>query len=772
MGILRKRVSVGGVVQGVGFRPFIWRLAHRHGLDGWVENHARGVVMEVQGESMAVNAFLGDLRDGPPLAVVAELACEDFPVDPEAPRGFVIHETGASGSGPAGVRVPPDIAPCAACLDEIRDPSNRRHGYPFTTCADCGPRFTIIGAIPYDRPRTTMRSFPMCPACMAEYADPASRRFHAQPIACPDCGPMPWFTTAAAAGGVAVDRPACGILGSEAIEKARHRLLAGDILAIKGIGGFHLACDASNAGAVGRLRDRKHRVGKPFAVMVADLGQARACAVIEPQEERLLAGWDRPIVLLRKRVASGSLTDAVAPGNDFIGLMLPSSPLHHLMVEGMPPLVMTSGNLSEEPITRTNADAAARLTRLADGFLMHDREIHVPCDDSVARCVEGAVLPIRRSRGHAPLPIRLATDGPRVLAVGGELKAAACLVGGRDAFLGPHIGDMENLETLDALDRSARHLIALFGVEPEVIACDMHPGYLSSAWARRFAADRGIPVVSVQHHEAHVASLMAEHGSEDAPLIGICFDGTGFGRDGVIQGGEVLVVRDGVVVRAAHLVPFPLPGGDASIRHPWRVAVSLLEAAGIGWRDQLPPCREVTDGERRILWRQLHANLNCPATTSMGRLFDAVAALAGVRQSITYEAEAAINLETLAARSGPADGPYPLPLAGGEPMRIDWRPLVGAVVRDLEAGVAAGVIAARFHESVAVMIAEACRRLREATGIGRVGLTGGVFQNPLLVRRTVTGLRAEGFDVLLHHRVPCNDGGLALGQAVIARRSS
>jgi hydrogenase maturation protein HypF len=435
----------------------------------------------------------------------------------------------------------------------------------------------------------------------------------------------------------------------------------------------------------------------------------------------------------------------------------------------MPPLVMTSGNLSEEPIAFTNADAALRLAPLVDGFLMHDREIEAPCDDSVVRCVEGAVMPVRRSRGYAPLPVRLARGGPCVLAVGGELKAAACLAHGDRAIMSCHIGDMGAAETLAALARAAAHLARLFRAAPEIVAADMHPGYLSAQWAARFAAEKNIPLVRVQHHEAHVAALMAEHGRLETPLIGACFDGTGFGRDGTIQGSEVLAVEGGVFRRAAHLRPFALPGGDASIGHPWRTALALLHAAGLDWSESLPPCRAADDRRRRVLRQQLEKNLHCAETSSMGRLFDAVAALAGVTQSITYEAEAAMRLEALAEGAADATDGYPLPVGDGEPLVIDWRPAVDAITRDVLAGVAAAAIAARFHRGVAAMIVDVCRRIRAATGIGAVGLTGGVFQNPLLVRLAFAGLGAAGFEVLMHHRVPPNDGGLALGQAVLAR---
>jgi hydrogenase maturation protein HypF len=760
---IRKRLSITGVVQGVGFRPFVWRRATRLGLSGWVENDPAGVTAEVQGPADRVQAFLDGLTEAAPaLAVVERVAVEDVAVEDVAVEDVAVEGAAAfvilasdRGTRPK-VAVPPDIATCDACLAELEDPSNRRHHYPFINCTDCGPRFTIITGLPYDRPRTTMREFAMCAACAAEYADPADRRFHAQPNACPRCGPAVWFTPAHHE-------------SNRAIEAARRALRAGDVLAIKGLGGFHLACDATNDAAVSRLRARKHRVGKPLAVMVASIEQACECAVIDDQERRLLARRERPIVLAGKRADGGGLAEAVAPGNHCMGVMLPPTALHHLLCAGMPPLVMTSGNLSEEPIVHDDDVAAERLAPLVDGMLMHDRPIEVPCDDSVVRCVAGMTLPIRRSRGYAPLPVRLAHGGRSVLAVGGELKATLCLAHDDQAIMSQHIGDMGNLETLDTLARAAEHLMRLYHIAPEIVAADMHPGYLSTQWAARFAAERRIALVQVQHHEAHVASLMAEHGRMQEPLIGVCFDGTGLGRDGTIQGGEIFTVQGGVFRRAAHLEPFPLPGGDASVRHPWRTALAMLHAAGCDWNENLAPVRAAGEAELRLLRQQLARNLNCAATSSMGRLFDGVAAVAGVKQSITYEAEAAMNLEALAAAAADESAAYRFAVGGGAPLQIGWQGVVREIAADAAAGVSAGLIAARFHRGVAEMIVEACGRLRAEGAGNAVGLTGGVFQNAVLVRRAIDALHRVGFEVLCHERVPPNDGGLALGQAVLGR---
>lgn len=776
---VRKRIRITGVVQGVGFRPFVWRRATRLHLSGWVENDAAGVVVEVQGVAAAVERFLDGLAAAvPPLAHVTALDITNVPHAGAIPgERFTILES-AVAAGPRRAVVPPDIAPCGACLAELGDPADRRHGYAFINCTDCGPRFTIIDTLPYDRRRTTMRSFAMCPACEAEYRDPASRRFHAQPNACPICGPAVWFA-AHASGPVPVVRGEAACVGETAIAAARAALRAGGIVAVKGVGGFHLACDATNLGAVNLLRARKQRLRKPFAVMVADTAAATTLAHVREQEQRLLERPERPIVLLRPRDGTGvslGIPDHVAPGNDFLGVMLPSSPLHNLLSAGMPPLVMTSGNRADEPIATGNAEAVGRLAMLADAFLLHDRKIHVACDDSVIRCVAGLPLPLRRSRGHAPLPIRLATGGPPVLAVGGELKATLCLARDHEATMSQHIGDLGSLETLETLERSATHLMSLTGVQPAAVVADLHPGYASTRWAREFAVTRGIPCLQVQHHEAHVASLLAEHGRDAAGspgVIGVCFDGTGYGSNGTIHGGEFFVSDGPLPRRAAHLMPFPLPGGDVAIRHPWRVALALLRHARLPWNDAIPSVRAASAGDRDILARQLDRQLACTDTTSMGRLFDAVASLTGVRQSIDYEAEAALNLEALAAAENLATTgrPYLLPThaAVDGPITIDWRPLVRAVVADVEAGESPGSMAARFHAAVAGMIVETCILLRDRGAGATVGLTGGVFQNAWLVERSLDGLHAADFEVLTHHTVPPNDGGLALGQVVLGR---
>lgn len=748
---IRRRLAVRGVVQGVGFRPYVFRLASRYGLTGFVGNDTAGVFIEVQGPAAAVAAFEADLvADPPPLARIDVIETESLPASPEA--SFVIAHSEPSAAGVSSV--PPDVAACADCLRELFDPADRRFRYPFVNCTHCGPRFTIIRGLPYDRPATTMAGFTMCHDCEREYHDPADRRFHAQPVACPVCGPHVWLQVKRR---TVAER-------DDAVRGAVELLGKGQILAVKGVGGFHLACDATNPAAVSRLRERKGRGWKPFAVMVRDVDQARRYVVVADEDARLLAGPERPILLLARRT-DAPLAEAVAPGNRTLGLMLPYSPLHHLLI-GDRPLVMTSGNRSDEPIARGNADALDRLAGLADAFLLHDRDIHTVCDDSVVRVFAGREYPIRRSRGYAPLPVRLPKAGRPVLAVGGELKATLCATAGGYAYLSQHVGDVESPETLAALDRTADHLLDLFRVAPEAVACDAHPGYLSADWAARFAARRGVPVVRVQHHHAHVASLLVDAGWQGGPVLGVCFDGTGYGTDGAIWGGEFLLAAETGVSRVGHLAYVPLPGGDAAIRRPYRVALANLWAAGVDWADDLPCVAACPAVERRVLLRQLERNVGCVPTSSAGRLFDAVAALIGVRQEATYEAQAAMEMEALADPAGAE--PYPLALTGHAPMRLDPTVLFKAVAAEVRRGTAAGLIASRFHAGVAEAIREVACRVRAAEGVNAVGLTGGVFQNLLLLRLTADSLQAEGFTVLTHRQVPANDGGLSLGQATVA----
>jgi hydrogenase maturation protein HypF len=746
---VRRRYTVTGVVQGVGFRPFVHRIATELLLDGFVGNAAGLVFVEVQGEAEAVAEFARRLvAHAPPLARIAAVTEEACPV--EAASGFTIVSSIDEGGGTTPI--PPDVAVCADCLRELFDPADRRYRHPFITCTNCGPRFTIITGLPYDRPATTMADFPMCGACAAEYTDPTDRRFHAQPVCCADCGPTLTFR-----GGPAPS-PA------DPLAAARAALDAGLVVAVKGVGGYHLACDATSEAAVASVRARKSRGGKPFAVMVRDLDAARELAEIDEAEAGVLTSPARPVVLLRRR-SSARIADGVAPGNPWLGIVLPYTPVHHLLLEASGPLVMTSANRSDEPICFTTDDAEHRLGALADAVLDHNRAIHVPCDDSVVRVVDGHELPIRRSRGYAPLPVDLGRRGPAVLAVGGELKNTFCLTDGALAYCSAHVGDMGTLETLRAFERAVGQLTALRGT-PTRIAADLHPAYLTRAWAERQADDR--PVDLVQHHHAHVVSLLAEHGRLGEPIVGVAFDGTGYGTDATIWGGEIMLLGHDShrYTRAAHLAEVPLPGGDAAVRHPRRMALAHLWAAGIAWEADLPPVAACAPAELRLLASQLTSGITCVPTTSMGRLFDAVASLLGVRHESRYEAEAAMALEHAAGEVPAGQGVRLTAFRLGPGGVLDPTPVMSALVDGLRAGVASGALAWAFHVVVADAVAEVVAQV--AGPVRLAGLTGGVFQNVLLLRLVRERLTGHGFTVLTHRTVPPNDGGLALGQAAVA----
>ncbi len=758
---VRRRVTVQGVVQGVGFRPFVHALATSLGLSGHVTNHAGGVLAEVEGDPERVERFCAALAvQAPPLAVVTAVSAETVPTRGDS--GFTIRP---SRRGPGRTLIPPDTATCADCLREMADPADRRHRHPFITCTHCGPRFTIVTELPYDRAATTMAAFPLCPRCAAEYADPADRRFHAQPVACHDCGPVPRLT------GPGLPQ----VTGAEALAGARALLAAGAILAVKGIGGYHLACDATAPAAVRALRQRKERGGKPFAVMAADESTVRELAQPTRAERRVLTSGARPVVLLR-RAGGNVLADEVCPGSPDIGVMLPYTPLHRLLfgLPGDPPgprvLVMTSANRSGEPIVTGDGEARERLAGLADAWLWHDRAIRVPCDDSVVRVrADGSTVPLRRSRGQVPAPVTLPFPVPPALAVGGDLKNAFCLAEGTSAWLSQHIGDMDELATVTAFEKALEHLATLTGVRPALLAADRHPGYRSTQWAGRNAAGR--PLHLVQHHHAHIAAAMAEHGLDGGtPVIGCAFDGTGYGDDGAVWGGEVLLADYRGYRRLAHLAYTPLPGGDAAVRNPYRMALSWLWTAGIGWDPGLPCVAACPEPEQRVLARQLERGLLCAPTSSMGRLFDAVASLAGIRHHAGYEAQAAIELEARAvpamADCGP---PYAFEVAGG---LLDPAPVLRRIAGDLRRGTPAEVIAARFHHAVAGAVLAACRAAAGETGVRTVALSGGVFANALLDEECTAALRREGFTVLRHRTVPPGDGGLALGQLVVAAHAA
>ncbi len=762
-------IHITGIVQGVGFRPFVYGLATRFGLDGWVRNTSAGVDIEAEGERAALEEFVRALwRELPPLARIDTLEVAYGPA--QGRRGFeIIHSEAVPG---AFQPISPDVCICDDCLRELFDPADRRYRYPFINCTNCGPRFTIITDIPYDRPNTTMAAFPMCPDCAAEYENPLDRRFHAQPVACPVCGPQVWLE--AADGRRLAD-------GDGAIRAARRLLTEGKILAVKGLGGFHLACDAANAASVAELRRRKLRVDKPFALMMPDLATVEQHCRVGQAERDLLASRPRPIVLLERRPGS-PIAAEVAPAQYTLGVMLPYTPLHYLLMtqadseESAPSaLVMTSGNLSEEPIATDNAEARRRLAPLADAFLMHDRDIRTRCDDSVVRVFDfpagqtpaPASAPIyflRRSRGYAPDSIPIPLDAPPLLACGPELKNTFCLTRQRYAFLSHHIGDMENYETLQSFEDGVQHFEHIFRVRPEALAHDLHPDYLATRYAIERAERENLPLIGVQHHHAHVAACMADNGlTGDSPVIGLAFDGTGYGADGAIWGGEVLVADYASFRRAAHLAYFPLPGGDAAIRRPARVALALLWSLGLEWDDRLPPCADLCAEERLALRLQLERGLNTLPTSSLGRLFDAAAALAGMRQRVNYEAQAAIEFE--AAADPDEAGAYPFDLRGEV---LDPRPAILALLADRAAGVSLAAVSARFHNGLAQATRQVCARLRAETGLTAVALSGGVWQNMLLLRRTVAALTADGFAVYVHRRVPANDGGIALGQALVA----
>lgn len=756
--IRRQRFTVAGVVQGVGFRPFVHRVATELGLTGFVGNDSAAVFVEVQGPAAAVARFAQRLTaDAPPLAAISGVVGDAMPVDPADAGPFrIVASRTADG---AATPVPPDIAICDNCVAELFEPADRRYRHPFVTCTDCGPRFTIIRGLPYDRPATTMAGFPMCPRCAREYHDIGDRRFHAQPVACPDCGPVLWLR-------IGDER----IEGTDpALAATQRALAAGSVVAIKGIGGYHLGCRPDDGAAVAMLRKRKARGGKPFAVLVRDLEVARRYAEIDPQEAAVLASRPHPIVLVRRR-DDAPIAAGVAPGSPWLGLMLPYSAIHHLLLSAVPDapgwvpdaLVLTSANRSGEPICYTNDDAAQRLASLCDAVLDHDRPIHVPCDDSVVRVVDGRELPIRRSRGYAPLPVDLGRDGPAVLAVGGELKNTFCLTDGRRAFSSAHIGDMGSWETLRAFEHSVDQMSG-FRCRPVRLAADLHPGYLTRGWAERHTGER--PLDLVQHHHAHVASLLAEHGRLGEPIIGVAFDGTGFGLDGAIWGGEILALGADShrFTRVAHLTPVPLAGGDVAVRNPCRMALSHLWSAGIEWAPDLAPVAAMAPAELRLLRSQLVTGRGCVPCSSMGRLFDAVASLLGVRHKIDYEGQAAIELEVLAASAGP--GPA-LRLDVGADGRLDPTAMLAAMVAALRAGADPAALAAAFHGAVADAVAEVVGAV--AGEVRLVGLTGGVFQNVLLLRACRQRLEDAGFAVLIHRLVPPNDGGLALGQAAVS----
>ncbi len=751
------RIFARGIVQGVGFRPFVYNLAVNHNLTGWVRNTSGGVEIELNGSPTAIQAFIDTLQHNPPpLARIDELR-----VEPCSPNSYTQFDIFSSQPQEGDfLPVSPDVALCPDCRRELLDPTDRRFRYPFINCTHCGPRFTIIQDIPYDRPKTTMAGYKMCPQCSVEYHNPLDRRFHAQPTACPVCGPQISF----------VSKGQLQAQGEAALQTARAWLQDGKILAVKGLGGYHLACDAANRRAVTELRNRKKRSDKPFALMALDLQAVHRHCVVSEEEAELLQSRAAPIVLLQKRPESNIAAD-VAPYQNTLGVMLAYTPLHVLLLESAPDfpdmLVMTSGNLSEEPIAYEDDDAQTRLAPLTDGFLLHDRPIHMRVDDSVARVIAGAPYLLRRSRGYAPDSIGLHTPVPPILAAGAELKNTFCLTRDRYAFLSHHIGDLENFETLRSFEEGIAHFERLFRIQPQAIACDLHPDYLATRYAQRRAAGQGLPLIAVQHHHAHLAACLADNEwSAPEPVIGLSFDGTGLGTDGAVWGGEVLLGGYASFERIAHLRYAPLPGGDLAVRRPARMALAHLWQAGLDWEPDLPPVQSLCYEERTALRGQLLHHLNAPSTSSMGRLFDAAAALVGGRQTATYEGQAAIDFEAAADLDEP--GAYEFAVTGEN---LDPAPVWEALMADWRAGVPLAVLSARFHNSVVNLSTACCSAIRRSHGVHTVALSGGVWQNKYLLERTLRGLEKEGFTVLIHRRVPANDGGLALGQALIAAHS-
>lgn len=751
----RARGAIEGIVQGVGFRPFIYQLADRYGLSGYVGNTDFGVDLEVEGSDANLTSFQESVvAFPPPLAHIASVRWTDIPVKNQ--QSFEI--TPSKSRRERSALISPDAGICEDCSRELLDPLDRRFRYPFINCTNCGPRYTIIKDIPYDRIATTMASFQMCPICQKEYENPANRRFHAQPNACWACGPVPSL----------YDANGKKMVCDDPIREAITLLQKGAILAVKGLGGFHLSVDASNHEAVVRLRRRKHREEKPLAVMVKDLETVRRIVHVNRIEAELLSSRQKPIVLLKKKPFNG-LSDQVALLNRYLGVMLPYTPLHVLMTEGFPgPLVMTSGNVSEEPITRDNQAAFKKLNDIADYFLSHNRDIHLRGDDSVVRVVDGVPRQVRRSRGYVPIPIFLPSSMaimPSVLALGGELKNTICLTKKNRAFLSQHVGDLENLETYDFFKLTVLHLRRILEIRPQVMVHDLHPDYLSSRFARE---QTEFATLAVQHHHAHIASCFAEHGVE-GPAIGLAMDGTGLGLDGAIWGGEVLLCDMVSFSRRAHLAYVPLPGGDAAAKSPWRMGlVYLYYAYGEALFDlPIPFVQELDRETSAIILQMVQRGVNSPLTSSCGRLFDAVSALLGIRREIAYEGQAAIELEM--SRNPGEEGGYAFDInadAGGWIM--ETTPIIQGVVADLIDGELPDVISGRFHNTLIKMLHEICTIIRTESSIEQVALSGGAFQNETLLSGLTKVLGADGFNVLSHAKVPANDGGLSLGQAVIA----
>jgi hydrogenase maturation protein HypF len=750
--IKRVRYLFTGVVQGVGFRPFIFRTATRHSLSGFVQNRPDGVAVEVEGPADAINSFMSSVKEElPPLADVSGISSEE--VDIKNEKAFRIIESESRGRGK--VHITPDIATCGDCLKELFDPADRRFRYPFINCTNCGPRLTIIKDIPYDRINTSMSRFPMCPLCQEEYENPADRRFHAEPNACPACGPQLTL----------LDRKGNLLSCENPLKKAVESLLSGHVVAIKGLGGFHLAVDAANDEAIKRLRSRKFREEKPLAVMVRDVETAARISMIGKEEKAILLSPQRPIVLARKR-GGAIISPTVAPGVSDFGVMLPYTPLHHMLLEKhFSALVMTSANQVDEPICIENREAVQRLEGIADWFLVHDRDILVRCDDSIATVSSGKRRIIRRSRGFAPIPIILAKSYPPILALGPQMKTTLCVLKGNLAFLSPHIGDMETPEARDFYGESLSLMQKIAECHPEIVACDLHPGYYTTIFAEGLPASR---IIRVQHHHAHIVSSMAENGIE-GEVIGIAMDGTGYGSDGTVWGGEFLVASEATFTRVGHIATYLLPGGEKAIREPWRIAVSLLrQAYGNDWPDVAKSLDIVPEkGLFETMDRIMTQRFNSPLTSSLGRLFDGIAAILGLRRKVTFEGQAAMELEAMARYGSGRVMQFTIEEAG-DIIHLDFSPMIRAITKRLQAGKDSGELAFSFHITLQAAFCKMARTIRDKTGLNRVVLSGGCFQNRILTEGTIAELEKAGFDVFFHNAIPTNDGCISLGQAVCA----
>ena len=773
------RILINGIVQGVGFRPFIYNLAIQYQLAGWVRNTSSGVEIEVSGPSHQLDNFITSIKEkAPPLSRIESLQFE--PIQRDGFKGFQIQRSHAVEG--AYQHISPDVSICADCLDEMLTPADFRYRYPFINCTNCGPRFTIIKDIPYDRPETTMADFSLCPTCKAEYQDPLNRRFHAQPVACPECGPEIWIEKSGQTNSEL-------IAGDQALLITQQLLSEGKIAAIKGLGGFHLACDAENPAALAALRERKNRPAKPLAVMMPDLDTIERFCHLSQQEADLLTSPQRPIVLLDKN-PDHPLPEGIAPGQNSLGVMLPYTPLHYLLFTDQDQfprapyqvLVMTSANFRGTPILTDNDQVREQLSEIADFYLFHNREIYIHCDDSVLRAVsrqdnkDQDLFPIRRSRGYAPQPLTLSLSGPSVLAAGAELKNTFCHTRENNAFLSQHLGDLKNYQTLASFERSITHFEHLFRIHPNLLVHDLHPDYLSTRYVIDRSESETIPTLGVQHHHAHIASCLADNKDPgEEPVIGMAFDGIGYGDDGRIWGGEVLLADYHTYQRINHLEYFPLPGGDLAIREPWRIALALLDCLGLPWDPVFPAVAyaqslgEIMPGVKplEVFQKQLHSQTNTLLTSSLGRLFDAAAALFGVRQVISYEGQAAIELEAFA---DPAEtGVYPLEISPDNTIRL--APLITEMINDFQQGVQLPTLSGRFHNSLAELVLELARQAKGRYSLNRVALSGGVWQNMSLLTKTIDALSGAGFQVLTHHQIPPNDGGVSLGQAAIGLKT-